>query len=163
MNDNKFSDARNRLIDLAGRTTQDIGMGRLIGQTLAVVYLSEKEISLDDIGSELGVSKGAVSITVRQLESFGLIQQAWKRGDRKKYYRTIDNFGKALQNGILDMMRSKLRLAGEELEFAEETLINANDSDEKVRFLKQRIARAKWMRKRMSLIIDNPLIRLIGK
>ncbi len=59
-------EVRARLVELAGRTTQELGMGRIIGQVLGDVYLTDGESSLDDIGNNLGLSKAAVSIAARR-------------------------------------------------------------------------------------------------
>ena len=68
-------EVRTRLIEVAGRTTQDLGMGRIIGQVLGDIYMTDGDSSLDDIGRNLGLSKAAVSIAARQLESLGLLQR----------------------------------------------------------------------------------------
>ena len=86
-------EVRTRLIEVAGRTTQDLGMGRIIGQVLGDIYMTDGDSSLDDIGEGLGLSKAAVSIAARQLEGFGLLQRVWKKGDRKNYYRIVDHLG----------------------------------------------------------------------
>ena len=140
-------------------------MGRIIGQVMAMVYLSPVECSLDEIGHQLGLSKAAVSIATRQLESLGLFQQVWKQGDRKNYYKTVDNFARALQHGILEMLRNKLHLAGEELNIAEQFLKEAatNGNSEEVSFLQDRLGRARYLRNRVDKLINNPLIKLIGR
>ena len=73
-------EVRTRLVEVAGRTTQDLGMGRIIGQVLGDLYMTDGDSSLDDTGRRLGLSKAAVSIAARQLESLGLLQRIWKKG-----------------------------------------------------------------------------------
>ncbi len=93
-------EVRTRLVEVAGRTTQDLGMGRIIGQVLGDIYMTAGDSSLDDIGRNLGLSKAAVSIAARQLESLGLLQRIWKKSDRRNYYRVVDHLGVALRRGI---------------------------------------------------------------
>ena len=100
-------------------------MGRIVGQVMAVLYLSPSELSLDSIGAELGLSKAAISIATRQLEGLGLIKKVWIQGDKRTYFKTVDNFAVALQHGIFDMVRSKLRAGANDLNFAEECLKEA--------------------------------------
>lgn len=159
---NSIEIARNRLIETAGRITQDFGIGRIIGQVMAYVYLTEEETSLDEIGDQLGLSKAAVSIATRQLEGLGLFKRVWKQGDRKCYYNTVDNFAKALQHGILETLRNKLRVAGEELDIAEEDLNGSVEHDPEAKFLKSRVDRAKKIKKRATQLLDNPILKFIG-
>jgi DNA-binding transcriptional regulator GbsR (MarR family) len=52
----------------------------------AVLYLSDKPISLDEMTQRLKVSKGNVSINIRELESWGAVRSVWIKGSRKDYY-----------------------------------------------------------------------------
>lgn len=160
---NPVKEAKMRLIEAAGRTTQDLGMGRIIGQVMAAAYLTEGECSLDDIGKMLGLSKAAVSIASRQLENLGLIQRVWRSGDRKNYYKTADNFAQALQRGVLELLRNKLRTAGAELDYAEEYLKAENGNNSEAKFLRNRLNRANYMRKRVLQILDSPILKLLGR
>ena len=162
MSENGIKEARDRLVEAAGRTTQDFGMGRVIGQVMAFLYLTDGESSLDAIGAGLGLSKAAVSVATRQLESLGLVRRVWRRGDKRRYYRVVDNFAVALQRGVLGMMREKLRAAEDDLSFAEEKLNVAGDASEEVEFLKSRVARAYKMRDRIDALINNPIVKMIG-
>jgi DNA-binding transcriptional regulator GbsR (MarR family) len=152
-----------RLVEVAGRTTQDLGLGRIVGLVLGCVYLTEKESSLDEISSRLGLSKAAVSIAARQLDSLGLIQRLWLKGDRKHYYRTVDHFGVALQQGLLALVRGKLQSIGAELDRAEDMLDEAAlREDQRTQFLRKRLARARNIRKKTALILENPIVKLLG-
>ena len=156
---------RARLIEVAGRTTQDLSLGRIVGQTLAYVYLSEVECSLDEMGSELGLSKAAVSIAARQLEGLGLLQRVWRKGDRKNYYRIVDHFGVALQHGFLEMVRGKIRTIGAELDRAEEMLAGTarEGQNHELGFLKKRMRRAKKLYNRARQILESPILKLLGR
>jgi len=65
------AEIRSRLIEVAGKTSQDLGLGRIVGQILVYLYLRNGDCSLDTIGEDLGLSKASVSVAVRQLESLG--------------------------------------------------------------------------------------------
>jgi len=158
-------DIRRRLIEAAGRTSQDLGLGRIMGQTLALTYLSRRECSLDEMVSELGLSKASVSIAARQLESLGLLQRVWRKGERKHYYRTAANLGAALQQGVLGMIRTKLRSIDEELRSADGLLsaVSGVAVNSDTRFLRKRLARARRLRKRASGLLESPILKLLGR
>lgn len=156
---------RARLIEVAGRTTQDLGFGRIAGQVLCNVYLGPEPKSLDDIVRELGLSKAAVSIAARQLEGLGLLQRQWRPGDRKSYYATARHFGVALREGLLRIVRQKVQLAGAEIDAAQSLLRSGGNgkADPEVQFLERRLVRARKLRDRMNWLLDNPLVRMLGR
>ncbi len=166
MSENKnISDIRAGLIEAGGRMSQEFGLGRIVGQVLISLYLTEGEASLDQLEEELGLSKAAVSTAARQLESLGFVVRVWKQGDRKSYYRTVDNIGSALRQGLLSMIRRKVEAAGMELDTALVMLEENGGSQapsKETRFLYSRVQRAKTLRDRASQILDNPLFKLLG-
>jgi DNA-binding transcriptional regulator GbsR (MarR family) len=153
--------AKRHLIDAAGRVSQDLGLGRIIGQVMAAVYFREEPSSLDDIGKELSLSKAAVSIATRQLDKIGLVKEVWIKGDRKTYYKTSDHLAATLQKGIMELLRNKLQITDEILKEAEICLHDSENTIEK-KFLEQQIGRARKIHKRTDSLINNPLVKLIS-
>ena len=159
-------EARRRLAEAGGRISQDLGLGRIFGQILLYLYLQEQECSLDAIGENLGLSKAAVSIAVRQLESLGLVRQVWKKGDRKNYYRSADNIAAALQQGLLTFLRQKMQSAAIELDHVNSLLEAAAkqpDADNEIKFLYNRVTRAKQLRDRATTVLESPIINFFIK
>ncbi len=164
-NKNTLQNARRRLIEVGGKTSQDLGTGRIVGQILVYLYLQEYECSLDGIAEDLGLSKASVSIAVRQLEQLGLARNVWKSGDKRKYYKSAENIGKALQQGVLQLFRQKIRIFGDELDESIEMIASVSkDSPEQhdLVFLKKRVERAKKLQNRVEKILGNPLIKLLS-
>lgn len=161
---NLVREVKARLVEAAGRTTQDLGLGRIVGQALGDIYLTEGESSLDDIALNLGLSKAAVSIAARQLESLGLLQRVWKKGERKSYYRVVDHLGVALRRGLLELVRNKLRVAGAELDQAEELLQEAGNggNNDAIKFLRGRLNRARQQRRNAARVLNNPVMKMLG-
>ena len=159
-----IQEVRTRLVEVAGRTTQDLGMGRIIGQVLGDIYMTDGDSSLDDIGRNLGLSKAAISIAVRRLESLGLLQRIWKKDDRKNYYRIVDHLGVALRQGVLELVRGKIRTAGAELDHAEKILQHAGNgkNNGEIKFMQTRLNRAKQLRQRATWIFNNPIMKMLG-
>jgi len=155
-----------RLVEMGGQTSQDLGLGRIVGQILVYLYLSEQECSLDQIGEDLGLSKAAVSVAARQLESLGLLRRVWKKGDRKNYYRTADNIATALQQGLLTFAGQKIQAVATELDQASRQLEQAvakSNHDSETEFVYGRVKRAKLLRDRAAKILGGPLFRLFVK
>ena len=157
--------ARTRLVETGGRTSQDLGLGRIVGQVLVYLYLQPAECSLDVLEKDLGLSKASVSVAARQLEALGLVSRVWLKGERKKYYRSAENIASALQQGLLSQVRQKVQCFGEELDISMELLDEANGQHETqdLKFLLQRVSRARKLQKRLDNVLGNPLVRLLTK
>lgn len=157
---------RRRLVEIGGRTSQDLGFGRIVGQVLVYLYFWNGDCSLDQIGEELGLSKAAISIAARQLESLGLIQRTGRRGDRRHYYQTVANIGTALQAGVLRLVRNKLAVTGVALEdvtrqLCQEVRDGGAGSSADVQFLCARIRRSQELHRRFTTLLSNPLVRFL--
>lgn len=155
-----------RLIGVGGRTSQDLGLGRIVGQILVYLYLYEGECSLDQIGNDLGLSKAAVSIAARQLESLGLLRRAWKKGERKTYYRTADDLGSALQQGLFSFLNQKIQAVAGELDFVNgklEEAVKGPDVNSETQFVYGRVKRAKVLRDKVAGLLDNPILKFFVK
>lgn len=156
--------ARAQLIETGGRTSQDLGAGRIVGQVLVHLYLQESECSLDGIGDALGLSKASVSIAVRQLEQLGLARKVWKSGDKRNYYKSADNIANALQQGVLRLVRQKVQIFGGELDCSLELMNELPEdtpSKAEIDFLKKRMQRAKKLQSGLERVLGNPLVQLL--
>ena len=161
-----LTEVRIRLVETGGRTSQELGAGRIVGQIMVHLYLQKDAQSLDSIGEALALSKASISIAVRQLEQLGLVRRVWVKGDRKKYYRSVDNIGSGLQQGLLSFLRQKVVLFGTELEGALAVLesVSPEDKDkEEFLFLQQRMNRAGKLQKILLKILGNPLVNFLAK
>ena len=156
------SEIRMRLIEAGGRTAQELGLGRIVGQMLVYLYLTDGECSLNRIGEDLELSKASVSITARQLESMGLLRRSWKKGDRKNYFRTAENFETALRQGLLVFLFQKIQTVGLELDHVNELLENEagkTDADSDIHFVYKRIKRAKLLRDKVAGLLESPFLK----
>ena len=154
-------DIRQRLAAAGGRTSHDLGLGRIVGQMLSYLYLWDGDCSLDQIAEEMGLSKAAVSVAARQLEHLGLIRRTWREGDRRKYYRTVDNIGVALQQGLLSILRNKIEAMAGELDTAHAALATGARADTELQFLAGRVKRAKVLRDQAHKVLGHPLLQLL--
>lgn len=159
---NQTNSVRTRLTEVGGRTAQDLGLGRIVGQVLVHLYLTPSEQSLEDLAKDLELSKAAVSIAARQLESLGLLRRSWKSGDRKTYYRTADDIASALHQGLLMMVRNKMSLLATELQQAESELKTGAPESE-AEFILGRVKRARKLRDTAMSVLENPLVKLLTR
>lgn len=110
MNDHLVK-ARENFIQGAGEIAVSLlGMlNRVCGQIYALLFLSPDPLSLDDIVSELKVSKGNVSINIRILEDYKLVKKAWVKGSRRDYYQAVDALPTKVIKEFFDKIRRNIQ------------------------------------------------------
>jgi len=67
------------------------GINRTVGQIYALLVLSETPLSADDIVEQLLFSRSNVSMGLKELQSWELIESRHIQGDRKEYYNAPDD------------------------------------------------------------------------
>ena len=65
------------------------GFNRTVGQIYALLVISENGLSANDLASALSISRGNVSMGMKELQSWQLVQVSHIPGDRKEYYSAI--------------------------------------------------------------------------
>ena len=158
-----FEAARRKFIEAGGHTTQSFGLGRIIGQIYALLYLSPQPLCLDEIVTELGVSKASVSTTVRQLQKWAAVKRVWVKGDRKDYYEAETDFNAVIRHGLLDTLSKKLNTAGMQIAQVEtsldEALQNVDGEERKpIEVVTERLRHAKNFHSKINGLLNNPLI-----
>jgi DNA-binding transcriptional regulator GbsR (MarR family) len=95
-----MDDVRARFIQAMARIAVFWSFPRAMGAAYGAVYLSPTPLTLDDLAQAVGVTKGALSAHMTQLERLGLVHRDNQRGDRKDYFSSDSDFW-AVMRGIL--------------------------------------------------------------
>jgi DNA-binding transcriptional regulator GbsR (MarR family) len=98
--DTGITAAQQNFIQGMSRISNFWGFPRAMGALFGAIYLSPNPLSLNELVELSGVTKGAVSTNVRQLERLGMVHQHIRIGDRKNYYTAETDFWKIIK-GIL--------------------------------------------------------------
>lgn len=156
-----------RFIQDAGNLTQSLGLGRILGQIFAYLYFSPEPRAVTDICRRLGISKGSVSMTVRQLEQWGAVQRVWVKGDRKDYYEATDWLGRIIRNAMQDIVGKRIESYAGLIAEAEQQLNGkgsaSHATDPESEFLRRRIAHLRVFQKKASSLWNNPLVQMLVK
>jgi len=153
--------ARWEMIEAGGRTAQSFGLGRLLGQIFMLLYLSPDPLSLDDLASQLGVSKASISIACRQLETWGALHRFWVKGDRKDYYVAETAFDRILRNGLLSSLNKKLDTAKLHIERSLALLEKSGNGETGAPFLRNRLRQAEHYRERINKLLSSRVVKAI--
>ncbi len=86
MNKNNQEKIIDTFVEAIGEFGASLGISKVVAQIYALLYLSEKPLSLDNISETLKISKGNVSINIRYLENWQAVKRVWIKGERKDFY-----------------------------------------------------------------------------
>lgn len=90
--DDSFSALRDRYAALVGRAAALYGLSPLLGRLYGGLYLTPDALTLDELAVAAGAAKSTVSVAMRQLEHYRLVQRDWRKGDRRDFYRARTDF-----------------------------------------------------------------------
>ena len=71
--------------------TEAEGFARIAGRIFGLLLVSAEPLSLDDLACALGASKASVSQDARRLAQRGMIERVGRSGDRRDFYRIVDD------------------------------------------------------------------------
>jgi DNA-binding transcriptional regulator GbsR (MarR family) len=93
-------------IERMGLVLESDGLPRIAGRIFGLLLVSEDCRSLDELASELRVSKGSVSTNARLLEQRGVLERNSRPSDRRDYYRvTPDLFSQTMAQRVARWQR----------------------------------------------------------
>jgi DNA-binding transcriptional regulator GbsR (MarR family) len=67
------------------------GINRTVGQIYAVLFVADRPLNADDLVDALGLSRGGVSMGLKELQSWNLVQLKHLPGDRRDHFTTPDD------------------------------------------------------------------------
>ncbi len=156
--------AYHNFIEGIGHLSSTLGFSKVMGQLYALLYLSEKPLSLDDMVKRLVISKGSASINIRELEEKGAVKRVWMKGSRRNFYEAESNLTKIVRNRItlsarwrMDEIRDIIQKSEELIQHAKG---NSNNSEEKrkIKFYNQRLKEMKKLYKRANNLLGKFLL-----
>ncbi|MEO6953873.1 MAG: MarR family transcriptional regulator [Polyangia bacterium] len=114
--------ARLRVADVVGNLMEFWGFKRGMGRVWALCYTSPKALSAADIGAELQMSAGAVSMTLAELTKWGVVRRSWVPGDRRDFYEAETSVWKLVSRVVRERELTLVREAKESFVAADRAL-----------------------------------------
>ena len=90
-------EAEDRFILHWGEMAQAWGINKTMGQVHGLLFVTGREWSAEEIMERLQVSRGNVSVTLRNLIDWGLVRRFHKPGERREYFVSITDIKKIFQ------------------------------------------------------------------
>jgi DNA-binding transcriptional regulator GbsR (MarR family) len=98
------------------------GFKRPMGRIWTLLYLSPEPVGASEIGAELKMSAGAVSMALGELLKWGAIKKSWRPGERRDFYEAETSIGKLVQRVLRERELTLVREFKEALERAQAEL-----------------------------------------
>ncbi len=84
----KFGEAKEKLIQAWGNLGYSWGINKVMAQIHALLLISPKPLTTEDIMAELDISRGNANMNVRALLDWGIVQRVSVAGERKEYFKS---------------------------------------------------------------------------
>lgn len=78
-----------QFIDLWRGMSSLWGISPTMAQIHGLLFITGQVMSMDDIMTRLGISRGNVSMNLTRLVEWGLVRRVHRRGDRREYYEAL--------------------------------------------------------------------------
>ncbi len=85
--DSVASESTRRFVEHWGVMARLWGINSTMGELFALLYLSGRDWSADELRAHLSVSRGNVSMNLRELMNWGVLYKVHRQGDRRDYFR----------------------------------------------------------------------------
>lgn len=70
-----------------GMMARSWGINSTMGELFALLYISGTDWTADDLRERLQVSRGNVSMNLRELMAWGVVHKVHRQGERREFYR----------------------------------------------------------------------------
>ena len=136
----RISAAELEVADTVGRLMEFWGFKRPMGRVWTLLYLAPEPLGASEIGEQLRMSAGAVSMTLGELVKWGAVKKTWKPGERRDFYEPETSIGKLVQRVLRERELSLVRGFAEALESADRVLSSEPAANKKpLEFKRERL------------------------
>ncbi len=101
-------EGKQKFIESWGNLATNWGINRGMGQVHAVLLIAPGELSADEVVEQLGISRGAACMNLKDLLDWGLIKKTWRQGDRKEYFMAEKDMWKVMRQIIIQRKKKEL-------------------------------------------------------
>jgi len=148
----ELSKTQDMFLEKINQICREFGLNNIMAQLYAVLYFSDRPLSLNDMLERLRISKGSVSVNIRNLERYGAAKKVWMKGSRRDYYEAERDLSTLLMDRVKSMAKKRIDSISEMMNSARASLNtiqpqNAQDREE-IETFKQRLERLRDLQAR---------------
>ena len=136
--------ARDEFVSQWGAMGSAWGINRTMAQIHALLLVSNRALSTDEIMEDLRISRGNANMNLRDLAGWGLIRMVIRKGERKEYFEAEKDVWKMFCTIVRERKRREIRPA---INVLKDCIDRADDlkSPEAVAFTRQTKALCEFM------------------
>lgn len=108
--------------DAVGDVIEHWGFRKALGRAWTVLFLSGEALPASALGELLLMSSGAVSMTLTELQRWGVVRRVWRPGERREFFEAETDFWKMISRVFDERERFLARSVRERLEQSVELL-----------------------------------------
>jgi DNA-binding transcriptional regulator GbsR (MarR family) len=82
--------------DAIGDVIEHWGFRRVLGRVWTMLFIAGEPLSAADVGERLQISSGAVSMSLTELQRWGVVRRVWRPGERREYFEAETDFWKMI-------------------------------------------------------------------
>ena len=83
----RLADVESQFVDLWGTMSSLWGINPTMARIHGLLYITGEALTMDDMMLRLGISRGNVSMNLRELMSWGVVHKVHRQGERREFYR----------------------------------------------------------------------------
>jgi DNA-binding transcriptional regulator GbsR (MarR family) len=108
--------------DAVGTLMEFWGFRRVMGRVWSLLYLRGEPLSAAELCEQLEISSGAASMTLAELEHWGVVRRSRKPGDRREYFEAETDVWKMISRVLRERELSQIERALQVFDRAREQL-----------------------------------------
>ena len=101
-----MEESTSTLVERFGLRFEADGLPRIAGRMLGLLMVSAEPRSVDELAEQLQASRTSANTNARLLERMGAVERASKPGDRRDYYRVVENLHERMLDARLEQMKT---------------------------------------------------------
>ncbi len=101
-------DVVRQFVEHWGVMARSWGINATMGELFALLYITGRDWSADELRAHLKVSRGNVSMNLRELITWGVVHKVHRRGERREFYRAESDVWMLFRRILMERKRREL-------------------------------------------------------
>ena len=142
---------KEKFIEIFGNLGEGLGLNRTVCQIYALLYITPNPLSPAEIGRQLGISKGNVSINLKKLEEWEAVEKVWRKGYARSLYRANDDIDGIIFQKLKTGIEKRIKRIERSLRNIKSQLQKKDEgSNENIKYMKKKIFEIEKLIKKLS-------------
>ncbi len=155
----KTREIEEKMLDLFSRINYEFGNDDATARLAGMIYLSPKEVSLEELAERTGYSHASISNKTGMLINVGIIKKVRRPGTKKAYFYMEKDMKKLMCSTFKKVLELKLRPIKNRMpplieEYKKEVKKGDSESEQKLRILQNYLKDIKVIEEKMSRMVN---------